>query len=613
MCGFAGFIDFHSELEPDKASHYLKNMGLQLSRRGPDEQQFVDNSSSVHLVFNRLSIVDLIGGTQPIWNEDQNIFVAINGEIYNHLELRSQLRETHQFRTHSDAEIVLHLYEERGVNALELLNGMFAICIWDSHKQQLLLARDRLGIKPLYYTQVGSQLIFASTLFALLAHPHAPRTTQFQDLTNTSLTTSYVEGVYRLAGGHSLSWDATTKTVTPQSYWNLSDHLALNSASDSRLLQDYIAEYRELFEDSVRLRLMSDVPIGVSLSGGLDSGIVAAVANQIQPQLHCFSILADYTRENGDIVAARKLCEELQLPFHPVFFQPEKVLDDWEFSLDTFEYLIWLIDSPTIDLEWVFRHELYRYMKTVMPELKVVLLGQGSDEFAGGYSLSEDRPNSSWQDFNSKMTKSEKEAKEQKRKLSRIEGYLFDFDIPYPSNCQDFQRRMLEKIYALQRYNLWHEDRTSSSQSLEARIPFLDHRLVEFLAAIPPAYHADLFWNKTIIREMATAWLPRNFTHRAKSFSSQPCILRKFKYQIAHKIFPEFQTKYRDVELFPATKLSAWFEVSGYQHSERVQATTSLFNAMAMTIFAVLCFSQPNYFPEDYMYGNSPFTEKFDF
>jgi len=613
MCGFAGFIDFHSELEPETASHYLSNMGLQLSRRGPDEQQFVEHSSSIYLVFNRLSIVDLNGGTQPIWNEDQSIFVALNGEIYNHLELRSQLREAHQFRTRSDAEIVLHLYEERGIEALELLNGMFALCIWDSHKPQLLLARDRLGIKPLYYTQVGSQLIFASTLFTLLAHPLAPRRTQFQDLTNRSLTTSYVEGVYRLAGGHFLSWDAATEIVTPQCYWNLSDHLALNSPSDSRLPQDYIAQYRELFEDSVRLRLMSDVPIGVSLSGGLDSGIVATVANQIQPQLHCFSILADYTLENGDIVAARKLCKNLQLPFHPVFFKPDKVLEDWDFSLVTFEYLIWMIETPKIDLEWVFRHELYRYIKTVMPDLKVVLLGQGSDEFAGGYSRSEDIQNSSWLDFNSKINQSEQKTKNQKQKLSQTEGYLFDYDIPYPSNSQNFQRQMLSRIYTLQKYNLWHEDRTSSSQSLEARVPFLDHRLVEFLAAIPPQYHADLFWNKTIIREMATAWLPRDFTYRAKSFASQPRILRKFKYQIAHKIFPDFLTKYKAVELFPGTQLATWFEVAGYQDSTEVSATTSLLNAMAMTIFAVLCFSQPSYFPGGYMYGNSPFLEKFDF
>ncbi len=570
-------------------------------------------TQSINIVFNRLSIVDIKEGQQPIWNEDQTIFVAINGEIYNHLSLRSQLRDVHEFRTHSDAEIVLHLYEERGIKALELLNGMFAICIWDTRLQQLFLARDRLGIKPLYYAQVGSQLIFASTLFALLAHANAPRTPQLQDLTNASLTTSYVKGVNRLAGGYYLIWNGTTTDATPQCYWNLANYLTFSPKSDSRQLQDYIAEYRELFIDSVRLRLMSDVPLGISLSGGLDSGTIAVIANQFQPQLHCFSIFADYTLENGDIIEAQKICQTLQLPFHPIYYDPEKILNVLDFSLESLEYLIWMIDAPRINLEWLFKHELYRYIKTLMPELKVLLLGQGSDEFAGGYSVAEDIPNANWQDFNQRINQEQKETKQLKRELSSKKGYLFDNDIPYPADATNFQKNMLSRVYSLQFYNLWHEDRTSSSQSLEARVPFLDHRLVEFLAAVPPEDHASLFWNKTIVREMATEWLPRDFTHRSKSFSVQPPILERFKYQMVQKIFGDFQAKYMDVNLFSHNQLLEWFECSNMENSESVQATTSLLNAMAMTIFVVLCFSNPSYFPGDYFYRSSPLTENFNF
>jgi len=333
MCGFAGFIDlknYHPHKRPERLQ-ILSQMGEQLSRRGPDDEQWVD-STFLSFIFRRLSIVDLAGGQQPIWNEDQTMFVAVNGEIYNHLELHSKLREKHHFRTNSDAEIVLHLYEELGPNALQLLNGMFAIALWDVRRQQLFLARDRLGIKPLYYTQVGSLLIFGSTLTSLLVHPDAPRHPQFQDLTNLSVTTSYVRRINRLAGGHYLLYDANTTNLTPQCYWNLENYLVTEPNLDSRQPQDYIREYRELFVDSVKKRLMSDVPLGVFLSGGLDSGAIAAVANQFHPQLHCFSILADYTRENGDIQEAHQFCQKRNLPFHPVCFESKKLLDQIHFT-----------------------------------------------------------------------------------------------------------------------------------------------------------------------------------------------------------------------------------------------------------------------------------------
>ncbi|MEG3988648.1 asparagine synthase (glutamine-hydrolyzing) [Microcoleus sp. S28C3] len=618
MCGFAGFIDFQNyqqHKQPDRLE-ILSQMGEQLSRRGPDEEQCFD-SDPLSLIFRRLSIVDLAGGQQPIWNEDKTMFVAVNGEIYNHLELRSKLRGKHQFRTHSDAEIVLHLYEEVGPDALHLLNGMFAIALWDARRQQLFLARDRLGIKPLYYAQIGSQLIFGSTLTSLLAHPNAPRHPQFQDLTNLSVTTSYVRQIHRLPGGHYLLYDANTTNLTPQCYWNLENYLVTESTLDSRQPQDYIREYRDLFVDSVKKRLMSDVPVGAFLSGGLDSGAIVAVANQFHDQLHCFSILADYTKENGDIQEARQLCERLNLPFHPVYFDSEKLLDQIHFSLDTFEYFIWIMDAPKFYLESLFKQELHRYAKTLFPDLKVMLLGQGSDEFAGGYSNPEDNSTSDWHNYIQQLTEEEQQISQAKQLTSLKDGsYLFDRTLKsYPPGCTPFQKHMLREVYYLQDFNLWHEDRNSMSQSIEARVPFLDHRLVEYLAAVPPQHHAALFWNKTIVREMAGQWLPHDFVYRKKSFGTSPPQWTRMHYRIVQRIFPQFREKYlaNSRSLFSDDQILGWFNQANGSSMNGIQALDKLLNAMAMTVFKDLCKTGKPPTPMDYLYGRSPLKTLHDF
>ncbi|MGE5656369.1 MAG: asparagine synthase (glutamine-hydrolyzing) [Actinomycetota bacterium] len=619
MCGFAGFIDFQNQSPEKEAQHLaiLTQIGEQLSRRGPDDEQYY-HTAPLSFVFKRLSIVDLAAGRQPIWNEDRTIFVAINGEIYNHLELRSKLRDSHQFRTNSDAEIVLHLYEEIGIRFLDYLNGMFAIALWDLRKQRLFLVRDRLGIKPLYYTQVGSQLIFGSTLMSVLTHPQAPRQPQFQDLTNLSVTTAYVKGINRLPGGHYLVYDANTATLEPQCYWNLENYLAHSASPDSRQPQDYIREYRELFVDSVKKRLMSDVPVGAFLSGGLDSGAIVAAANQFHKQLHCFSIFADYTLENGDIKVAYQFCQSLNIPFHPVFFDTKHWLDDINFSLSTLEYFIWLMDAPKFDLEWLLKHELHRYAKTTVPDLKVILLGQGSDEFAGGYSNTgysntNEVPHSDWEGYIGNLT-AVQQRMSQTQQLAQLKDGSSFFDLnlkSYPAGCTAFQKEMLYRIYTLQDHNLWHEDRTSMSQSIEARVPFLDHRLVEYLAAVPPQHHSSLFWDKTIIREMTGEWLPHDFRYRKKSYAGVPQQFNLLNYQIVQRVFPAFLDKYlaNSNPLFSREKLNNWFKQADACTASGISLTSKLLNAMAMAIFKDLCQNQHiplgNYSKN--LYGQSPY------
>lgn len=601
MCGFAGFLTTGSQqVKNSERERILHKMSEQLSLRGPDDEQLF-NSERLSLIFRRLSIIDVVGGKQPIWNQQQTIFVVVNGEIYNHKELRSQLESKYHFQTSSDAEVILHLYAERGIEALQSLNGMFAFAIWDTTKQELFLARDRLGIKPLYYYQTSSQFIFGSTLTSLLVHPDAVKIPQWQDITNLSASTSYVHKIKRLPGGHYLLCNALGE-LKENCYWKLSNYFVMPSSGTERPSRDYIIEYRELFADSVKKQLMSDVPMGAFLSGGLDSSVIVAAASKFNKDLHCFAIVSDFTLEIGDVEVARQLCEYLNLPFHPVWFDPEKILEIIDFSLEKFEYFIWLINAPIFPIEYVLKHELHRYAKTLMPELKVMLLGQGADEFAGGYSTPKDKLESSWNSFSAHLIQQEQDSSKFKQPISRKDGsYMFDVlgseTISFPAECTAFQREMLRRTVMLQQYNLWHEDRSSSGQGIEARVPFLDHRLVEYLAAIPPEMQQNLFWDKKIIREMATQWLPRNLAYRKKSYGCEPAAEQRIKYKVLKAVFNEFQKKYRllsgvdNSHLFDS-KLEPWYREAHLNDNKGIYTINKLLNVIAMIVFDNVCLNQ---------------------
>ncbi|NES85382.1 MAG: asparagine synthase (glutamine-hydrolyzing) [Moorea sp. SIO2B7] len=609
MCGFAGFIEFQSrQYKRPERLHLLQAMGKQLSRRGPDDEKIFDDGL-LSFVFRRLSIVDVAGGQQPIWNEDSTIFVAVNGEIYNHQELRSQLREYHQFRTQSDAEIVLHLFEEQGAETLHSLNGMFAIVIWDTRNKRLFLARDRLGIKPLYYCQVGSQLIFGSELKSLLIHPDCPNKPRWYDLQIFTTTSTYVKGINYLPGGHYLTFDITEE-ISTKCYWSIEKYFVTDSSENSRKPEDYISDYGDLFADSVKKRLMSDVPLGAFLSGGIDSSVMVAAASEYIEELHCFHVLEKSTFSTGDTEQARDLAQFVRVPFHPVFFNPEQLISQLDFSLSNFEYFIWILDSPRFDFEFFFKHELHRYAKTIIPELKVILLGQGADEFTGGYCNPFDSPTDGWDNFVSGFNK------EIAWNLVSIKQRLpksLQFLLTEQSNLSVYQKVMLLHIVSLQEFNLWHEDRTASSQGIEARVPFLDHRLVEFLASIPPKYHPLLFWDKKIVRKMSSRWLPDCFLYRPKvSFfvSRDLSPIGKIMHLFLGKIFPEFREKYLESSdtIFSRSRLIYLFNKT-YEDNKNIKLMQKLFNCMAMAVFDNLCRTLREERPLGYLNQPSPLNE----
>lgn len=606
MCGFAGSITFNNQhRDAGERRHILAAMGQQLARRGPDDEQFYDDGI-LSFVFRRLSIVDLDTGQQPIWNEDQTIFVAVNGEIYNHLELRSQLREPHNFRTQSDAEIVLHLYEERGIDAIHQLNGMFAIVLWDSHQQKLILARDRLGIKPLYYCFKDDVLLFGSELKSLLMHPDCPRDVDLQQLEQTNVqqqavVPSYIKHVYHLPAGHYLQF-ARGEPVHPVAYWSIHEHFGADNSDITA--DDFTRQYHTLLQDSVHKRLMSDVPVGIFLSGGIDSSLICALAAKQRVKLHCFTVVDRSTCQAGDAQQAQLVANKLGFPFHPVHYDADALLDQIGFNLNYFEYLISVMDSPRFDPEWFYKHELYRYARTRIPELKVILLGQGADEFAGGYSARLDRPHNSWQHYLNDEVKPE---------LIQLQNEDRRTILPADYNkLSPYQQKMLRLSWQLQHFNLWHEDRVSSSQSIEARVPFLDHRLVELLASVPPRLHAELFWDKHIVRSALEHTLPEYPRNKKKvgfMFTDDLRPVIRLAQSILHRIYPEFCERYLHVPdaIYNHIQLEQLYNsVSSNDISSSATAVWQLLNCISISVFREQC-RNPQPFNHAYLHA-SPLT-----
>lgn len=576
-------------------------MGGQLARRGPDDEQIYDDGT-LSFVFRRLSIVDVKGGRQPLWNEDNTVCVIVNGEIYNHSELRGALKKQHTFRTRSDSEIVVHLYEELGNELVNHLNGMFAIMVWDTVKQCLFLARDRLGIKPLYYVNVGDSLLFASELKAMLVHPLCPKEFDWSGFAakiyQTRSVPTYIKGIKCLLGGQFILHEKK-RDISPKSYWVLEENFAKGDLG-VRKTDYYITRYGELLADSVQKRLMSDVPVGLFLSGGADSVLLAAMAAKYLPDLHCFTVIEKNTVRVGDAEEAYKTADFLKLPFYPVRYDTSTLLDELQYSLGHFEYLVWVMETPRFDIEWLFKHELHRYAKTAVPQLKVILLGQGADEFAGGYSKSLDRNFKSWQQFTATMQSFTRNSQRDEMGIPRHLLPLLSEEYPHEGEVQavdEYQGIMLQYVYSLQRYNLWHEDRTSSAQGVESRVPFLDHRLVEMLASIPPEFHAALFFNKRILREQFPDWLPSYPKEKAKvkfcraEHDSKVASMQDFFIGMLQRIFGEFTAKYLGSKkaIFSRSKLQNIYNYGISGNWDSFQALEILLECMAITVFEDMC------------------------
>jgi len=380
MCGITGIADLTGPVRAD----LLARMTNTLWRRGPDDESYflpapAAGGPAVGFGFRRLSIIDLSGGRQPMSNEDGSLWIVCNGEIYNHPALRLQLEASgHHFRTHSDIEVLLHLYEDHGPDCVTKVNGMFALAIWDSKNQSLFLARDRMGKKPLYYRDTPARFIFASEPKALLMHPDCPRELDPGNLSKY-LAYEYVpsphcifKGIHKLPAGHSLTWKNGHSQL--RQYWDL--QFSHGADADVRSEDQIAEELRERLKEAVRLRLISDVPLGVFLSGGIDSSSLVAMMARLMPpsQIKTFAIgFEEKSFDESD--HARRVAR---------FFgtdHREQILDS-KTLLDVLPEVAAFLDEPLADASIIPTYLLSKFTRR---HVTVALGGDGGDELFAGY------------------------------------------------------------------------------------------------------------------------------------------------------------------------------------------------------------------------------------
>lgn len=484
-------------------------MVASIRHRGPDGDGF---HIEPHLGFGfcRLAIIDIATGDQPLTNEDGTVWLVFNGEIYNYKELASHLRaKGHTFRTHSDSETIVHAYEEWGDDCVEHLRGIFAFAIWDRKKQRLLLARDRSGVKPLYICENGDTLAFASEAKALLVDQPQTRALNpagytLRDELDAAFELTPFRGVRALAGGCVLVADATGSRV--RRYWTYSPTEALD---DARSSNDWVDHFRAELERSVTEQVMSEVPIGAYLSGGIDSAAVVACMSHMP--LEAFQTLTTVNRFVGEDERFARMCVEALGLTRPLYFEYDQRAD----SVGLLPMLAWMSEGE-LDAGYISRYQLARYAANA--GVKVVLTGQGIDEILTGY----------WPSFAAFMSSREQMKLGERGGITyrglppwRGEHIAAIFDTMEDRPAEEMRsavtvKTLREQHATLSRGLLRFEDRMGMAASVEVRVPLLDHLLIEAAASIPQRKRAELLSAKAILRRAAAPWLPKELVERPK-------------------------------------------------------------------------------------------------
>jgi asparagine synthase (glutamine-hydrolysing) len=549
MCGITGVLSLNGTLTISREN--ILRMMDEINHRGPDESGFYLDSM-IGLGHKRLSIIDVAGGKQPIHNEDKSMWIVYNGEVYNYRELRSQLiKKGHRFYTDSDTEVVLHAYEEYGLRFLDELNGMFAFGIWDVRNKTLILARDRVGIKPLYYTIVNNAFVFGSEIKALLKYPDVPRRVDRQALSDYLIfryplaDKTMFEGIKKLLPGYVLV--AGDGQVKVKKYWSVprqKDNL-LNEADAAQGIVD-------LLEESVKMQLMSEVPLGVLLSGGIDSSAITYFASKnSRKPIKTFSVgfgEKGYSEfEYVDIMVNRCKTEHCQIVLSVEHFE------------DSLAKIIWHRDEPLVIPNEV---PLYYLSKELKKHVTVVLSGEGADELFAGYpryaKYAKDKQISQLlktipglrtisADFlATKLGKGRNLLRRSQHShddamylvlaSSCIPPVLLDELLaggslvsPW-SGARDESAKILdgtksESFIDKQMYYDMHthlpallarQDKMSMANSVEVRVPYLEHRLIDFASRIPANLKIRNGMHKYILKKAVREILQTRIIHRKK-------------------------------------------------------------------------------------------------
>lgn len=560
MCGICGIYNFTAQ-RPVPAG-LLRAMTNTLLHRGPDDEGYYVQGA-VGLGMRRLRIIDLEGGVQPMANEDQSIRVIFNGEIYNHNELRADLEARgHRFRTRSDTEAIVHAYEEYGLDCVQYFNGMFAFAVWDERSNRFVLARDRMGIKPLYYQIDGDGIVFGSELKPILVHQDQVPAIDFEAL-DAYVTLEYipaplsiVAGIRKLPAGHLLVIERGQQRL--QCYWDVPQDTMSGSE------EDIAGQLRALLQKSVKRRLMSDVPLGLLLSGGMDSSTIAALMSAVtRDRIQTFSIGFDDPTYN-ELEYARTVARHLNTDHHELIIRPDAV--------QLAGHLMTFLDEPLGDVS-VF--PVFLVSQLARQHVTVALTGDGGDElfagydqyiankvaayytrlpaflrgqvvepllracppsdrkkgvvnrlkrFADGLRYPPELAHARWMTY---MDPAERRALfagdladrgPHTEAYAAVTRYLHRNDHPAGLNDQlyaDLKTYLVDDL-------LVKVDRMSMAVSLEARVPFLDYELVEFAARIPAALKLRGFTRKYILRKAVGHLLPPAILARGKEGFSIP-------------------------------------------------------------------------------------------
>jgi asparagine synthase (glutamine-hydrolysing) len=557
MCGITGYLTTNPA-HPQRA--VLERMTDAIRHRGPDEFGFYQDEYA-SLGHRRLSIIDLATGQQPMPNEDRTSWIIYNGEIFNHADLRPALEQAgHRYTTCCDTETILHAYEQYGPACLDHFRGMFAFAIWDANRRRLFCARDRLGKKPFYYYWDGRLFAFASEIKALLRHPAvSPRLEE--SLLPEYLAFGYLSeertlfsGIRKLMPGHFLTLDLNAEAPAPQirQYWEIPSPSATDHPRDD---QSWISECRERLEETVRLRLMSDVPLGMFLSGGLDSSAIAAlIKRQFTGPVKTFAV--GYQEERySELSYAAHVARSIGTEHREVVVG----MDDFFNALPR---LIWHEDEP---ITWPSSVSLYFVSRLASEEVKVVLTGEGSDEMFAGYAryrtyainqrwlpLYRLLPDPLRRALRSRVASTSLLNGDLRRKLQHtFIGRGEDLESLYLDNffsalTRSQQAELFPSLASVSPYNgfrrywdsrpdlpllprmlytdqktylvelLMKQDQMSMATSIESRVPFLDHHFVEFSTRVPAHLKIRGGEAKYIVKKAVEDLLPREIIYRRK-------------------------------------------------------------------------------------------------
>ena len=564
MCGICGIV--HGDRSRNVEHSILEGMNQTLKHRGPDDHGIYIKENA-GLASRRLSIIDLETGQQPVHNEAKTIWVVLNGEIYNYRELTRMLEHRgHRFYTSSDTEVIIHAYEEFGVEFVQHLNGMFAFALWDENEQRMIAARDRLGIKPLFYANLNDALIFGSEIKALLNYPDFERTIDLVAL-DEYLTFEYIptprtifKGIHQLPPGHLLFF--RDNKIQLEQYWDV--NLQRSENIQPKSVSDYEHELLDILRESVRKEMVSDVPIGVLLSGGIDSSSVAALMQEVSSgHVKSFSIAFD-DPSFDEATYARQVARHLETDHMELTLTPKIML---ELMSNLPDYL----DQPLGDSSIIPTYLLSQFTRQ---HVKVALGGDGGDELFAGYSTLQSH----------RLVEYYEKWIPQFARHKMIPWVVDRLPVSYDNISLDFKARRFisgRGVPAIVRHHLWlgsysdgqknqllqpwvrvrekdtfdtafqhwensraeqainrilycdmklylegdilsKVDRASMANSLEVRVPLLNHTLVEYVTGIPLDVKLRGFKTKDIFRRSMKKYLPNSILDRGKKGFNMP-------------------------------------------------------------------------------------------